>query len=94
MLFPAGASLSPQCLLGVEAHKSEGSAFREVIPGRRLAVALMSQLTRAKEARFGFPAGASLSPQCSLGVAAKEGKGSAFRFPGRRLAFAAVPLGC
>ena len=37
--------------------------------------------TSAKGARFGklLPAGASPSPQCSLGVAAKESEGGAFR---------------
>ena len=91
-LFPVGTALSPQCRLSVTAHESDGSVFRVVFPGRRLAVALMSQLTRAKGARFGklFQAGASLSPQCRLDVEAHESEGRAFWevISGRRLAVA------
>ena len=41
-----------------------------VVLNLKIDLELMSQLTRAKEARFGklFQAGASLSPQCRLGV--------------------------
>ena len=44
----------------------------------------MSQLTRAKEARFGklFPAGASLSPQCRLGVVKRAEEQVRFGGPG------------